>query len=236
MWRALERRAALLPLAAAGGLAGACALFSRGSSDGRLVWLGLAALALAGAGAVGIFADVPRPVLARETLIALALLVAFVCWCGISVLWSMAPDRSWNYLNRGFVYVALAVLGIAVGAYVPRALHLWASVLTVIVSLALGWALLGKAVPALGGSGRIARLSAPVGYWNALALLLDFGLPLGLWLAATRRHKHAVRAVGVLFLYALIVALLLTYSRGGVAVAVIVIAAWLVFGGPRLEG
>jgi hypothetical protein len=43
MFRALERRAALLLLAAGGGLAGASALFSAGSSNGRLVWIGLAA-------------------------------------------------------------------------------------------------------------------------------------------------------------------------------------------------
>ena len=36
MWSALERRAALFPLAAAGALVGVSALFSGGSSTGRL--------------------------------------------------------------------------------------------------------------------------------------------------------------------------------------------------------
>jgi hypothetical protein len=227
MWRALERRAALLPLAAAGALVGVSALFSEGSSNGRLVWLGLAALALAAAGATAMLAGLPRPVVPAEAVVALGLLTAFVCWCGVSVLWSIEPDRSWDYVNRGLVYVALAAVGLGVGAYVPRAVRLWAYVLAVVVALVLGWALLGKAVPALDGSGRVARLSAPIGYWNALALLLDFGLAPALWLASRRQHAHWLRAAATVFLYGLVVGVLLTYSRGGIAVAVVLLALWL---------
>jgi len=231
-----ERRAAPLLLGAGGCLAAASALFSNGSSDGRLVWLGLAALALAAVLAAGVLAGLPRPAPRREALVALGLLAAFVCWSGISVLWSIEPDRSWDYLNRGLVYLAFAAVGLALGAYVPRAPRVWAFVLSGVLALALGWALLGKAFPALGSeSGRIARLSSPIGYWNALALLFDMALPLALWLAARRDHPHWLRTAGVLFLYALVVALLLTYSRGGVAVAGVAVAAWLAFGGPRLE-
>src|SRR6266496_3397908 len=191
MRTALERHAALLVLGAAGGLAGASALFSAGSSSSRLLWLGLSALVLSGAaatlGALGWW-----PVLGREAVIALALLVAFVCWCGVSILWSIEPDRSWDYLNRGLVYVAFAVVGLAVGAFVPRAARLWASVLAVVVALALGWALLGKAIPWVDGSGRIARLSSPVDYWNGL------GLGVGVWALsrpglADDAQAHSVR-------------------------------------------
>jgi O-Antigen ligase/Tetratricopeptide repeat len=235
MRTALERHAALLVLGAGGGLAGVAALFSAGSSSSRLLWLGLAALVLAGtaatAAALGWW-----PVLSREAWIALGLLVAFVCWCGISILWSVEPDRSWDYFNRGLVYVAFAVVGLAVGVYVPRAARLWAYALAAVIALALGWALLGKAVPAIGGSGRVARLSSPVDYWNGLALLLDLAVPLALWLAARRDHPHWLRAAGVVFLYALVVGLLLTVSRAGLAVAIATIAVWLAFGGPRIEG
>jgi hypothetical protein len=235
MRTALERHAALLVLGAGGGLVGASVLFSSGSSNSRLVWLGLAVLVLSGAAATA-----PAlgwwPELSREAVAALVLLVAFVVWCGLSVLWSIEPDRSWDYFNRGLVYVAFAVLGLAVGSLVPRAARWWARVLAVVVALALGWALLGKAVPWVGGSGRIARLSSPVDYWNGLGLLFDFGLPLALWLAARREHQHWVRAAGTVFLYGLVVGLLLTYSRAGLAVGVVAVAVWLGFGGPRLEG
>jgi O-antigen ligase/polysaccharide polymerase Wzy-like membrane protein len=236
MRTALERPAALIAVGAGGCLAGAAALFSAGSSNGRLVWLGLAALVLAVAAATAALAGLPRPALGGEALLALILLAAFVGWSGISVLWSIEADRSWDYLNRGLVYLAFALVGLALGAWVPRAARSWAVLLAVVVALALGWALLGKAVPAVGGSGRIARLSSPVGYWNALALLFDLGLPLALWLASRREHPHWLRASGVVFLYGLVVGLLLTYSRGGVAVGAVAVAAWLVLGGPRVEG
>ena len=236
MTAALERRAALFALAAGGLLLGACALFSAGSSNGRLIWLGLAALVLAACLATLAVLGQERPVFARETLWALGLLTAFVCWLGISLLWSIEPDRTWAYLNRGLVYLAFALVGLGLGVYVPRVIERWAYILAGIVAVVLGWALLGKVVPSLSGSGRIARLSSPLGYWNALALLLVIGLPLALWLSARREHPTWLRVAGVVFLYALVVGLLLTYSRGGVLVAGITVAVWLVVGGPRVEG
>src|SRR5919108_80589 len=137
-------------LGAGGCLAAVSVLFSNGSSDGRLVWLGLAAVILATAVAAGVLAGLPRPAPGREAIVALALFVAFVSWSGISIVWSIEPDRSWDYFNRGLVYLAFAAVGLALGAYVPRAPRVWAYALSAAFALALGWALLGKAVPALG--------------------------------------------------------------------------------------
>src|SRR5881392_3183233 len=159
MRSALERHAALIVLGAGGVLVAVCVLFSDGSSNGRLIWIGLVAWALAALAGCLAWLGFPRPALSREAWMALGLLAAFVVWCGLSVVWSMEPDRSWDYLNRGLVYLALAVVGLAVGAYVPRAARLWALTLTGAIALALGWALLGKAFPDLvDSSGRIARL------------------------------------------------------------------------------
>jgi hypothetical protein len=231
MLEALDRWAARLLLGAGGLLAAVSALFSSGSSSGRLAWLGVAALCLATAVGVAALAGLPRAAFSREALVALGFLVAFVCWSGISVLWSIEGDRSWAYLNRGLVYLAFAVVGLALGPYVRQ----WAYVLAGVLALPLGWALLGKAVPALGGSGRVARLSSPIGYWNALGLLFAMALPLALWLAARREHRHWLRALAVVYVYALVVGLLLTYSRGGVLAAGVAAALWLVLGAPRVE-
>jgi O-Antigen ligase len=227
----LDRWAALLLLGAGGVLAAVSALFSAGSSNGRLAWLGLAALCVAAALGVAALLGSPRPALSREALVALGFLVAFVCWSGISVLWSIEGDRSWAYLNRGLVYLAFALVGLALGPFVRE----WAYVLAGALALPLGWALLGKAVPPLGSSGRIARLSSPIGYWNALGLLFAMALPLALWLAARREHRHWLRALAVVYVYALVVGLLLTYSRGGVLAAGAAVALWFVFGAPRVE-
>jgi tetratricopeptide (TPR) repeat protein len=236
MRRAFDRWAAPSLLGVGGLLAAVSTLFSAGSSSGRLVWIGLAALFVAAALGARAFLGLPRPALGREATVALSLLAAFVAWNGVSVLWSIEPDRSWDYFNRGLVYLALAVVGIAVGSFVPRAARAWAYVLAVALALPLGWALLTKAVPSIGSdTGRVARLSAPLGYWNALALLFAMALPLALWLAARREHAHWLRALGVLYAYALVVGLLLTYSRGGVLAGGVAIVLWLVLGRPRVE-
>ena len=231
MLRALDRWAACLLLGAGGVLAAVSALFSSGSSGGRLTWIGLAALALAALVVAGALLGLPRPALSSEALVALGFLVAFVAWNGISVVWSIEADRSWAYLNRGLVYVAFAVIGLWLGAWLRE----WGYVLAGALALPLGWALLGKAIPALGSSGRIARLSSPIGYWNALGLLFAMALPLAVWLAARREHPHWLRAAGVVYIYALVVGLLLTYSRGGVLAAGAAVVLWLVLGSPRVE-
>src|SRR5215213_4985527 len=129
MRRALDRWAAPSLLGVGGILAAVSALFSAGSSNGRLVWIGLAALLVVAALGAGAFLGLPRPALGREAAVALSLLAAFVAWNGVSVLWSIEPDRSWDYFNRGLVYLALAVVGIAMGSFVPRAARAWAYVL-----------------------------------------------------------------------------------------------------------
>jgi len=231
MAKALDRWAALLLLGAGGVLAAISTLFSAGSSGGRLTWIGVAVLCVSAAAVIAALVGLPRPELTREALVALGFLVAFVAWNGISVLWSIEADRSWAYLNRGLVYVAFAVLGLWLAPWARQ----WAYVLAGVLALPLGWALLGKAVPALGSSGRIARLSSPIGYWNALGLLFAMALPLALWLAARREHRHWLRAAGVVYIYALVVGLLLTYSRGGVLAAGVAVVLWLALGSPRIE-
>ena len=231
MVAALDRWAAPLLLGAAGALAGVSALFSAGSSGGRLTWIGLAAICLAAAAGAAALFGLPRPALSREALVALGSLLALVAWSGISVVWSIEPDRSWAYLNRGLVYFALLAFGLWLGPWLRE----WAFLLAGVLALPLGWALLGKAIPALGASGRIGRLSSPIGYWNALSLLFAMALPLALWLAARREHPHWLRSAGVVYLYALIVGLLMTYSRGGVLAAGVSAALWIALGSPRIE-
>ncbi len=110
MRRAFDRWAAQLLLGAGGLLAAGSTLFSAGSSNGRLLWIGLAALVVVAALGAGAFLGLPRPAFGREAVTALALLAAFVSWNGISVLWSIEPDRSWDYFNRGLVYLAFALV------------------------------------------------------------------------------------------------------------------------------
>ena len=209
--------------AVAAAAAVACAVFfSNGDANAPLVWIGGLALL-----AAAVLLARP-PALGRPGALFLGSLGGLTVWCGLSTLWSTSPDRSWTTTNRTLVYLAFALLGVLVGARLGR--RALANAATLLVAVLVAWALLAKCVPALYADyGRVARLRAPVEYWNELALLLAAGVPLALWTAARRRVE------GVVLLYALTVALLLTYSRFGVALAFAGAVAWIALDGDRVE-
>src|SRR5437763_8914604 len=207
------------PLGAALVLSAAVLFFGGASDNSTLPWIGGAAILLA----AGFVATRGLP----GGGVMLLPLVALALWCAASVAWSIEPDRSWDYANRTVVYAAFAI----VGAFVAGRTRELAAGLAALLGALCAWSLAGKVFPWLYEDyGRIARLRGPIGYWNALAVLGDIALPLGLWLATRRR------AAGALLVYGWVVALALTYSRGGIAVAVIVVAAWLLVSGFWLQG
>ena len=227
-----------LAVAAASAVAAFCALFfSGGFADAPLVWIGALALGLAAvAAAAAAMRLTPAPALDLPTGVFLGCLFGLAVWMGLSTLWSLSPDRTWGYTNRTLVYAAFALLGVLLAAILPRPGETVAHAAAVLLGLVLGWALLAKCVPALYGDyGRVARLRAPVGYWNELALLADVTVPVALWLAAPRGRRAAVRAAGALLLFAAVITLLLTYSRFGVALAVAAAAGWIVLDRDRVE-
>lgn len=251
MSTALERRAnklgvsthpgsllAPLPMLAgvSAALVAAAVLFSDGSADDPLIWIGGLAIAFAAAAAVSAAVGaIAVPELSGLGLATAGCFAGLVVWQGLSLLWSIEADRSWNYVNRGLVYAAFLMLGLAVGT-LRRSPPLVAGWLAVVTAVAIGWALATKIFPGLSAeTERVARLNSPIGYWNVLALLTVFALPLALWIAAPRSRPDWLRAVAVVYLYAAVVTLLLTFSRGGVAVGIAAVALWLAIGGPRVE-
>jgi hypothetical protein len=216
----------------------AFALFAGdGSSYGSLVWIG--ALALLAAGvllALSLWGALPWPRLDRAGLACVVLLAALIVWIGLSVLWSVTPDRSWEYANRGLVYFAFLAIGLIVGAADRRAVQAAALGLAALLAAVMVWALAGKVIPSLFPDGaRIARLRQPIGYWNGLALLAAMALPLGLWLAVRREHHRILRSAAVVLLFLSAVTLLLTYSRGGVVVALVTVATYIALTPLRVE-
>jgi hypothetical protein len=218
-------------LTASGALLFVALFFGDGVSDSRLFWLGaFALLTVAGAMVAG-----PIPVPGKAGLGVLVSIAALAAWVGLTMWWSIAPDLSWAGFDRVLVYGAFAVLGLLAGQ-VPRPARTVAYGLAALLGLALAWALLGKVIPSLFPDGaRVARLRNPVGYWNSLALVAATALPLGLWVAGTRRHHPAARAAGAVLVYLAELVAVLTYSRAGIAVAVLAALAWLALEPDRLE-
>ena len=221
-------------LAVLGALVAAAVFAGGGSRESALATVGLAALACAVIGlAAALRGVVAYARLDRAGRLAVVAAAGLTAWAGLSTLWSIAGDRSWEWLGRGLVYLSFLALGLLAGAVVGGARRV-AAVLAVVLGAALGWALLGVAIPSLFEDGdRIARLREPVGYWNALALLADGALALGLWLA--RNDRAPLRIAGAALGYVSVLALLLTQSRSGVIAAVLVLVLWLVLSDRRLD-
>ena len=106
---------------------------------GDSVWTAIAALLVAGGwSALALAGRARQP---GGGAVLLGLLLATAAWAGLSVAWSVAPDRSWDELNRTLVFAAFLVVGLLLGACGPRACR-WAA---------------AALVAALGGSGASGR-------------------------------------------------------------------------------
>jgi O-Antigen ligase len=219
--------AAGLPAAAAGLLLLAL-FFGQGTNDSRLFWIGLAALLVAAVAVVWR----PRAV-GGTAAVFLAFLGGLALWQAATIAWSIEPAASWDYANRGLVYFAFACIGVLLGS-VPRS---WvAAGLGALTTTLLILALAAKVVPALYADyGRLARLRWPLEYWNELALLAAMTVPLGLWLAGRRERPLRSRVAGALHVYVALVAVVLTFSRFGIALAVLAAAAWVWLDRDRLD-
>jgi hypothetical protein len=205
-----------------------------GSGDGALPWLGAGAVATL---ALALALGASVPVLPRPAVGLVAAVLGLAVWSGASVAWSVAPDRSWDFLNRELVYAAFLLLGVlAAAALGPRAARAATGALAAVLGATLVWALATKAVPALFPDGaRAARLRSPIGYWNALALAADMALPLGLWLALSA-GRRVLRTGGALLGYAAVLVVLLATSRTGVVAGLVAVALWLWLSRDRVRG
>jgi hypothetical protein len=223
------------------GLVGMALLWAAVAGDGSgfdatLPVGGAAVVLLLGALLAMALGRLAAPRVGRSGAILLAAVVALVAWTGVTVWWSIVPDRSWDVSNRGIAFAAFLGLGIVLAGALGRvAARVGALLLAAVTGVVVAWALLAKAVPALDPEGdRVARLREPVGYWNALALMADLALVLGLWLATSGGRRAAVRVAGALLTYAATLALLLTLSRAGAVAGVAVVTLWLALTSERL--
>jgi len=194
--------------------------------------------------AVGwLFAGTLRLRAPRLAWVGVGLLGAFTAWCAVTLLWSVAPDRTWAHINRGVAYTLVVVLAIAAASSAPRAIgRIAAGWLLVAVACAL-YALAGKVMPGaeiLGvdfdHTAVASRLRAPLEYWNALALVTVLAVPVALRIATDDERRERTRLAGLAALYVLLLCLGMTYSRGGVLALAVALVVVTVLGAARLRG
>jgi hypothetical protein len=217
--------------AVAGALSFAALFFARGTTLSALVWIGSISLVLAAlGGAAALLGLLPAPRLDPAGTVFLGALVSLAVWLGFTTIWSISPESSWQYTNRTLVYAAFALLGALAAAAMRRPAESIVRGAAVLAAALFGWALLSKVVPSLYSDyGRIARLRAPLEYWNELALLAGVAVPVALWLA-TRRY-----VLGTILLYGAATTLLLTYSRFGLVLACAAAVGWILLSDARVE-
>jgi hypothetical protein len=187
-------------------------------------------------------AAVPR--MASGTRVAIGMLALFAAWSGLSVLWSVDPAGTWEELNRAILYVLVVGLAVTSASLsgergVERASMALLGLTTVIGLYALG----GKVIPGFSPLGLfdlnhtrdLARLRGPLGYWNALALVLVTGIPFALRVSTDRTRTDRVRLLGLAAAFVLVTALFMTYSRGGFLALFAALAVLTAFGAARLR-
>ena len=157
-----------------------------------------------------------------EAWIGVGLLLGFAVWCGVTLLWSVAPDETWAQVNRGIAYTLVAVLAIAVGSSAPRAIERVATGWLVVAIVCALYALGGKLIPGVEVLGVsfdhtafASRLREPLQYWNALGLVCVLAVPIALRMTTDVARRPAVRCAALGALFVLLTCLGMTYSRGG---------------------
>ncbi len=167
----------------------------------------------------------------------IGLLFGFAALTAISVGWSVSPDASWQEAGQLLCYSAVFGAVALLARASPRS---WSGVIAGVALAAVvvcGYALLTKVFPAqLDHDDVYARLRAPYGYWNATGLTAALGILACLWLGARREGHALLSALAYPACGLLMVTLMLAYSRGALAVALIGSAIWLAIVPLRLRG
>jgi O-antigen ligase len=207
----LEETAALIaPLALIVGLAlagGGFDLTPRHVS-GLVVWL--LVVCMLAFGAAG------RAVLARPFYWAIGLIGGLALWSAISSLWSGSIELSVIETDRVLVYLGFFLAAFLIAQTDQRRQRFAEGIaisLAAIAFLALTSRLLPHVLD-VSQLGKGARLRYPLGYWNADGIVFGLAAALMLWISRGSLTSW-LRWAAVAALPALLLALYLTYSRGG---------------------
>jgi hypothetical protein len=224
-WRArLEESAAAIaaPLLI-GGLALAGGGFELGDRHvaGLAIWLLIAAMLVLGAAG--------RATLGRPFYWASGLIGALALWSAFSSLWSASVELSVIEADRVLVYLGFFIATFVI-AQTEQARQRFgeglAATLIGIAVLALASRLLPDLLSLGAAPGSGSRLSYPLDYWNGDGVVFGTAAGLALWLSRQAQSQF-LRWLGVISLPAVLLALYLTYSRGGL-LALLVAAGCLI--------
>lgn len=164
-----------------------------------------------------------------------ACLALLAAWTLASATWSDAAARAVVEYDRALLYLLGFLLVGAIGR-TPQRLR-W-----VVRGIALGafvtclCGLVTRLAPdvwAIDPGLAEGRLSYPLGYWNALGLLAAIGIVMSFALTSDDREAPVVRVLAAATVPVMTATLLLTFSRGAMAIGVAALVGLIVAGRPR---
>jgi hypothetical protein len=169
-------------------------------------------------------------------LAATGLLAAFGLFTAISMGWAPSAERAFFEADRVFLYTGVLLVPVLLAR--PGDAGRWADGMLLAIAVVSALALAQRLFPGLLPEGDVAellpnasrRLSYPLGYWNGLAIFAALGFPL-LLRAAVKTESPLWRALALAPAPVLAGTIYVTSSRGGVAVALVASAAFLVLSG-----
>ena len=198
-------------------------------------WVEIALIAIGATLAIGaVLRSAAAPVWGLVTVV---LFVAVAALAMVSISWSVQPADSWVAANQTIAYLVAFAGAAALARLAPERWPALLGAIAITTTVVCGYALLVKVFPgSLDGGEVLGRLRAPLDYWNAVGLLAALGLAPCLWAGARPEGKRIVRALTVPALAVLLVTLVLSYSRGALAVAVAGLVLWFAVVPLRLRG
>jgi O-antigen ligase len=171
----------------------------------------------------------------RALAVPLVALALYALWQLLSTRWSGNAARGLDAYDRTLLYLGAFVL---FGAVRLRRRGLSWLVRGVVAAMAATCVagLLSRTLPHFwptASSFFASRLNYPLTYWNGEGLVAAVTLILALHLASERREHWVTRILSAAVLPAVAATLLLTFSRGALAVTVIGLVVYAVLGHPR---
>jgi hypothetical protein len=168
-------------------------------------------------------AERPFEGIGRTLAVPLAALAFYAAWQLTSALWSHATARTLDSYNRTLLYLLALVLFGSVRYSRARAGLLLRAVFAGLAAVCV-IGLLSRLLPHVwptAASFFDSRLDYPLTYWNAEGMVAALVLILGFHLCADRSEHWSLHVLAAALFPAVAAALLLTFSRGAIGVAVI---------------